>query len=182
MTTSCHSSLVTRHERRDADLFEVDVLAGRVVVVVLNADVTGCGARAALRLELFGARRRGLGRVEIGDGDVVQADPYARAVERDLHRIPLTDGAAGEARGFRQRIDRAGAVVFVLTIADLHLVAVMYGEPFVTRAVTDADKDAGVRRGAGRLEDDANRTIAERLARIPEQAHAAFAAQHSAFG
>ena len=64
------ASPVTLH----TDLFEVDVLAGGVIVVVLDADVAGFGARAAFRLEFFSARRHGPGGVEIGDRNVVQAD------------------------------------------------------------------------------------------------------------
>ena len=57
----------------------------------------------------------------------------------------------------------------------------MHGEPLVFRTVGDAHEDAGICRHARRPVNHTNLTIAELLAGVPEQSHAAFAAQRAVF-
>src|SRR2546425_6782907 len=76
-------------QRLDADFFEKDDV---IVAVILQTDVALVGARAALWFELEFALGDGLAFGVVGDGDVIQNDDRARAIQGDDHGVPLGTG------------------------------------------------------------------------------------------
>src|SRR5205807_10463870 len=78
-------------QRLDADVLEKDDV---VVAVVLEADVPLVGASAAMRFEIEFALGNGLAFGVVGDGDIVENNDGARAIERDDHGVPLGTGLA----------------------------------------------------------------------------------------
>jgi tetratricopeptide (TPR) repeat protein len=161
----------------DGDFLEGD---DRVLVVVLEADVALRRPGPPRGVALAGPRLGvGLerGGVEGGDGRAVDHGGNPVPLERDLQGVPL-HRLAGLGLRLGEGVDRAGAAGRLAAVGDLDLEAVVHGEPGVGRAVGDADVDARVRpRRAGAI-DDAQDAVAQRLAGIPEQAHAALGAEH----
>src|SRR5271157_306125 len=172
------SILPSRGEWSNRDLLEED---HRALVVILKADVTRLGAGTPRGVALAGGLA-GLGLeiagIEFGNRDAVDCGEDAVPLERDLQGVPLTIlGRPG--RGLPERVDRAGAAFLTTGVHDLHLEAVVDRIPWVFGPVGDPDVDAGVgARGACPV-DDADHAVAEFLAGVPEQAHAALGAKEA---
>src|SRR5207245_2326160 len=163
-------------QRLDADFLEKDNV---VVAVILQAHIALVGARAALRFEIIFVFGDGLALGVIGDGDIIENDDGARAVEGDDHGVPLGAGLAGFGQRLGERVERAGDVVLVFfrifgMIVDLHFVAVVDGHPFLARLDGDANEDAGVVVDVAHFVDQADPAVAELATGPVEQAHAAW--------
>src|SRR6266446_3473889 len=155
-------------------------------LVILQADVALVGANAMLRLEIEFALGDGLAFGVVGDGDIVEHNGGARAVERDDHGVPLGTGLAGLGERLGQRIECASNVIFVFVgrfgmVVNLDFVAVVDGHPFLAWFEGDANEDSGIIVEVAHLVDHANAAIGELAAGPVEQAHAAVRANEAVF-
>src|SRR6266481_1429252 len=170
-------------QRLDADFLEKDDV---VVAVILEADVALIGANAGLRFEIEFALGDGLAFGVVGDGDVVENDDRARAIERDDHGIPLGTGLAGFGERLGQRVERAGDVIIVFVrilgmIVNLDFVAVVDGHPLLAWFDGDTNKDARIVVEVAHLVDDADAAVSELAAGPVEKAHAAVRSNEAVF-
>src|SRR5437899_1002636 len=162
-------------QRLDADFLEKDDV---IVAMILEADVAFVGTSAALRFEIEFAFGNGLAFGVVGDGDIVENNNGARAIERNDHGIPLGTGLAGLGERFGQRIKHPSDVIIVFfrsfgVIVDLNLVAIVNRHPFFARLDGDSNEDSGIIVEVAHLVDHADAAVGKLAAGPVEKAHAA---------
>ncbi len=165
------------------DFLEEDYV---VIAVVLQANVAVGWPWAALRFEIEFLFGHGLALGVVGDFDVVDCDNRARAIERDLHGVPLGAGFARFSKRFSERIKSAGDVVFVFiagfgVIVDLHFVAIVDGHPRFGGSKGDAYEDPRVVIFVAHFVDDSDDAITELRFGPIEEPHAAVSVDKPVF-
>ena len=156
-----------RGELLDADVAERDLVGG---AVVLQADVAGgqpTGGRVRPRVH----------------GLAVEPDRVRAALVADLVVVPLPRGLGVALVLAVGVVDRPRLLVLAVAghaLADLDLVTLVDRDVRVGSRVREADEDARVVRGVGRLELQAQDEVVVRLRVEPEQAEAVAALQRAA--
>src|SRR5579872_1183574 len=157
-----------------------------VVAMVLQTEITEVGPWTALRFEVKLALRDRVAVLVVRNFHAVQHDDGARAVQRDVHGVPLGPRFPSFSHRLRQRIQHAGGMVFIFfrglrMVIDLYFKAVVHWHPLFPRLEGNADEYAGIVVFIAHLVDDVDGAVADLAASPVEQSHAAMSADQAIF-
>src|ERR1700730_13415065 len=113
--------------------------------MVLQTEITEVRPWTALRLEIKLALRYRIAVLVVRHFYAIQHNNRARAIQRDLHRVPFWPRFPRLRQRLGQRIQHAGGMVFIFfrslgMVVDLHFKTVVHWHPLFARLDGNADE------------------------------------------